>query len=162
MVTDPSALLLQAFRLTVQNRRALVTFVWPTEDTHTGWHKTGGFLHWSDSHGAGCDPSGSTGFTPWDLVDVMSAPHHGSAAEDRLSRGYAHGDIWRGLERNSGEVHVLLANNRQPTIRAYSELPRCYRAATQLDKASFVAWGKPAPVDAGAELRNGVWRLWGL
>lgn len=68
-----AATLLRADRLTLQNRRALVTFVWPTSQGAAD-----GLIIWSDSDGriAQADQQGPR--TPWSLTRYMTAPHHGS------------------------------------------------------------------------------------
>ncbi|WP_136697317.1 hypothetical protein [Geodermatophilus dictyosporus] len=157
VIASAADVLLQALRLTVQNRRALVTFVWPEPCGDL----TGGFLGWSDSAGAGCDPlTTMAGATPWEWVDVMSAPHHGSAAMG--TRGWeVHRDIWEGRRLSGRGIYVLLSNNMHATTRCLRGISANSRGSTQFDRGTLARRGHPTPVDAGAEWRSDRWRLWG-
>ncbi|MPQ99512.1 hypothetical protein GB931_16635 [Modestobacter sp. I12A-02628] len=123
-IVDPLAVLTHAVFLSAQNRRALVTFVWPDLSGANG------FLCWSDSGGYNCGlrSRAPTSRTPWDKVGIMSAPHHGS-------RDKAHNLIWRVRLARRPSTPVLLCNNSQDTRPEYTSLPRRLRAATQHDKS---------------------------
>ena len=119
--SDPDLLLL-AFALTVQNRRALVPFVPPPAG-----QPAGGAIIWSDSDGAVADVAGGSGRTPWQHTGLMTAPHHGSTARE-------HVPIWDAMDRAnpaSGDpVRVLLSNNSRQTTARYRDVPGCLRGCT--------------------------------
>ncbi|WP_344211835.1 hypothetical protein [Kribbella sancticallisti] len=122
--TDPALALTLAARLSVQNRRALVTYLWPTAPSpYDPWDQTSGtdgVLIWSDAEGsvAGCEPT--TGMVPWRTVSVMSAPHHASSVS-------AHEAIWRHRPPN---IKVILSNNKEPDSPYFLSLPTALRDCT--------------------------------
>lgn len=122
-VSSPGVTLLYLVSLvTIQNERALVPFVWPTEADRNG------VIIWSDSTGASCAPTTAAGPTPWAKAGLMTAPHHGSRSPD-------HQAIWDGRSAHAPAAVVLLSNNRWPTTVEYVNLhPR--HACTHCPTAS--------------------------
>lgn len=103
----PARALLFASRLTIQNQRALATFLWPTpgEPLLQGRRPHGGdgVLIWSDTMGkvGGKLPTGD--LVPWRHIGLMSAAHH-------ASREMLHRPLW---QHRPHDVSVILSNNRE-------------------------------------------------
>lgn len=125
-VASPPGCVVEALCLSVQNRRALVTWLW-------GGVRTGdrGVVIWSDSGGAGC----TRRRVPWSSVAAMTAPHHGSATKD-------HARIWTWRARHGDDsIGVLLSNNQHSTAPAFNALGPGLGFATHIDRTS----GPPPP-----------------
>lgn len=97
-------LLFHSIRLTVQNRRALVTFLWPSLPS-----RRDGLLIWSDSDGEIAEAGQLGGLTPWAITSWMTAPHHGS-------RNPAHGRIWQGRQAEVDRYGVPNARYIHPIV----------------------------------------------
>lgn len=107
--------------LSIQNRRALCPVLW-----HRGSIK-GGAVVWSDSSGTWVDrPLGSD--TLLDLVDISTAPHHGSNAT-------YHAAAWRALEPfvNRSNTVMLCAGGQwnQGVATPFTCLDRSRRGCTR-------------------------------
>ncbi|PPI05195.1 MBL fold metallo-hydrolase [Rathayibacter sp. AY1B8] len=97
----PVALVL-AYRLTIQNRRSLISYLWPySMSTPSGETSVGGGIVWSDGDGS----TSSLQHLPWTQLGVCSAPHHGSAKDP-------HTPIWDAIEMHAPDVEVILAGGR--------------------------------------------------
>jgi len=109
-----TAVLLAAMRLSVQNRRALATLLWPTDDA-------AGFLVWSDGDGTGCRLDA----LPWDRLGGMTAPHHGSDNDE-------HDPIWQAAAPHLAGLEVVLAGGawNQGLHRAFTAHATSARACT--------------------------------
>ena len=123
--TTAALFALAAFRLTVQNDRSLVTYVWPDHamrdccgrDWCRGWaawhHRSsgrqmligdgqGGLVFWADSSGrftSRCEVPMNT---------VSTAPHHGSPSPD-------HSDAWVVIEQKCSALVISTRNRRITT-----------------------------------------------
>jgi hypothetical protein len=126
-------------QLTVQNRRALVTYAWaPPSQAENG------VIIWSDSDGVSCDVRGAGERTPWSRTTLMTAPHHGS-------RAAAHHRIWEACRKTSRAIGVLLSNNAQLTWDDFYRVPASWRGCTMCActsksrgaevTATLVPWG---------------------
>jgi hypothetical protein len=114
-----------AVSLTTTNRRALVTFFWPTTATSAD-----GAILWSDSAGETCLPGYVTrhDLVPWEHIGIMTAPHHGSANPD-------HDQVWKAWERACARlarnIPVVVSGGKpkarlaDPFLELSSELRAC-------------------------------------
>lgn len=124
--------LLHLSQLTIQNRRALVTFLWPTNEDSSD-----GVLIWSDSDGVNAEADGLHGRTPWALTRWMTAPHHGS-------ENIAHQPIWDGFKWHNSVakvpiIAVVSGDMPKKTHNAaadYNAAPQPYRSCTNCPRQS--------------------------
>lgn len=115
----PEALALAA-RLTVQNRRALATFLWPEQDMP--WHdRYRGALIWSDTEHGLMGEAPTHRVVPWSLISTMSAPHHASTDEFHI-------DLWRYRPQH---VRVLLSHNIHDDTDRFLTLATSQRDCTK-------------------------------
>lgn len=130
-----AAELLMALNLSVQNRRALATWVnvSPTRGQQVGEEPTRtGFAIWSDTASATCTPlDPARPRVPWNRLAGMTAPHHGSGVAEhewfwKMHSVQAHAEGAR-------PVPVLLSNNSQRTSVAFDLLRDEDRCATFAD-----------------------------
>lgn len=82
-------MMLVSHSLTIQNRRALATYLWADHQ---------GAIVWSDGDGSHCDLDQ----LPWTDIAAMTAPHHGSATSD-------HDPIWAAANKYAPNIDVILA-----------------------------------------------------
>lgn len=105
--------------LTVQNSRALATFLWP--EPGQDWRSGCGAIIWSDTeHGIVGEPP-THRVVPWFATSVMSAPHH--ASDDPF-----HADLWH---HRPNHVRVLLSHNRERDTDRFLSLPPSQRDCTK-------------------------------
>lgn len=142
----PASDLIKLAYITVQNRRALVTFLWPkyvcTKQLRRPYPlrsvsgASGGVLIWSDSEHRVLTEKPNSTVIPWCHISVMSAPHH-------ASRDLQHVDIWQERPRH---VSVLLSHNSEPDTTEFTRIPNLLRDCTKCAKyygireVSAVSW----------------------
>lgn len=121
--------------LSVQNRTALVPFVWPT-----GGSSADGFIIWSDSSGQWTSAPQFT--VPWEHVGGMTAPHHGSdnAAHDSIWNEMASANVAKG--RN---MSVIVSGDLRKT---QGSTTRSRAVKSRLDAAQPIAYGVVHCLDA--------------
>lgn len=119
----PVFALLYFAQLTVQNRRALATFVWPScldgtrfaasRDIAPVALNRNGIIVWSDTTAkiGAADPDARC--VPWDFAGAMSAPHHASNDKE-------HKAIWR---HRPPTVKVMLSANRTTDGPEFRQVP---------------------------------------
>ncbi|MFI5710151.1 hypothetical protein [Kribbella sp. NPDC051620] len=147
---DPALALTLATRLSVQNRRALVTYLWPTMPSpkspwpHT--NRTDGVLIWSDAEAVVAGNAPTAGLVPWKTISLMSAPHHASAVS-------AHEAIWLHRPPN---VKVMLSSNNQRDSKHFlaipSQLRDCTRCGAKRYDSPVGAESRSWPATDGIEL----------
>ncbi|MFI6831142.1 MBL fold metallo-hydrolase [Kribbella sp. NPDC050241] len=151
--TRPDVALYFSVRLSIQNRRALVTYLWPTAlSAERIWvrdNQTDGVLIWSDSTGRVAGGPPTAGVVPWRTTSIMSAPHH-------ASKDAGHKAIWR--YRPPG-VKVILSSNRHRDSPDFLALPLSLRDCTMCgSRRSDTPVGADSynwPVTEDVELRGG-------
>lgn len=153
-VEEPATSFYLLARLTAQNRRALMPFLWASGSPdccrdlawlHREWPdywvdtesepdacKPWGALICSDSSAESARGQGGLAGTliPWEHLSVMTAPHHGSVDA-------AHAGIWEQRQQHAAltgrEIPVVLAGGtrRHPVTEEYTNLDRRLRACTR-------------------------------
>lgn len=105
--------------LTVQNSRALATYLWP--EPGLTWYGGCGAIIWSDTEHRIAGEPPTHRVVPWFATSVMSAPHH--ASDDQF-----HADLWR---HKANHVRVLLSHNRERDTNRFLSLPPSQRDCTK-------------------------------
>lgn len=108
------ALLTFAF-LTVQNRRAIATFLWPQM-----LEQADGVIIWSDTEARIGGHLPAAPLVPWHLVGSMSAPHHASVVAQ-------HVEIWK---NRPSSVWVINSCNTEDDAPEFLAIPPCLRSCT--------------------------------
>ncbi|WP_431831435.1 MBL fold metallo-hydrolase [Curtobacterium citreum] len=108
------ALLTFAF-LTVQNRRAIATFLWPQMP-----EQDDGVIIWSDTEARIGGQLPAAPLVPWHLVGSMSAPHHASVVAQ-------HAEIWK---NRLPSVRVINSSNTEDDAPEFLAIPPCLRSCT--------------------------------
>ena len=139
--------LIRAADITIQNQRALATYLWPS------YGKRDGVIIWSDTQ---AKISGKRDLVwplvPWKDVRIMSAPHHASRSKD-------HQGIW---DYRPKDTFVVLSNNSQECSVEWKKIDggqrRCIRCARNEGSALYFTDSLPYASQPFSHLPQS--RLW--